>query len=175
MQRSADGFAHGTARAVATYHVAGLDCLDLSVVRRIEPLDPHGHPRWRGIGIGCLLINLQIEKAPSVVRLQRSGRFAHDVEIEIVHPCLIQNDMRKFGQSVFGVLHTAAADDVLGLVGVGIPECRLVDPAGFLQHALAETIRLEHLHRAARDAVGLAAKQGTRLLFNDAGLDIGKG
>ncbi len=109
------------------------------------------------------------------MRLEPRRRFAHDVQIEIVHPCLIQNDMRKLRQPVFGVLHPSAAHDVLALLGVRLPECRLVDPAGLLQHPLAETKGLEHLHRAAGDAVGLAAEQRARLLFDDAGLDVGKG
>ena len=58
---------------------------------------------------------------------------------------------------------------------VGLPERRLIDPAGFLQHTLAEAKGLEHLHRAAGDAVSLAAQQRARLLLDDAGLDVGKG
>ena len=92
-----------------------------------------------------------------------------------MHPRLVQNDMRKLRQPVFGVLHPSAADDVLALLGVRLPERGLIDPAGFLQHTLAETKGLEHLHRAAGDAVGLAAQQRARLLFDDAGLDVGKG
>ena len=122
-----------------------------------------------------LRVDPEIEQAPRVVRLQPCRRFAHDVQEEIVHPRLIQNDMRKLRQPVFGVLHPSAADDVLALLTVRLPECRLIDPTGFLQHTLAESIGLEHLHRAAGDAVGLAAEQWTRLLFNDAGLDVGKG
>ncbi len=92
-----------------------------------------------------------------------------------MHPRLIQNDMRKFRQPAFGVLHPSAADDVQALLAVRFPECRLVNPTGFLQHPLAEAIGLEHLHRAAGDAVGLAAEQRTGLLVNNAGLDVGKG
>jgi hypothetical protein len=93
------------------------------------------------------------------MRLQPRRRFAHNVEIKIVHPRLVQHDMRKLRQPVFGVLHPSAAQDILRLRGVGLPERRLVDPAGFLQHPLAEAEGLEHLHRAAGDAVGLAAQQ----------------
>ena len=83
--------------------------------------------------------------------------------------------MRKLRQTVFGVLHPSAADDVVGLREVGLPEGRLVNPAGFLQYTLAEAKGFEHLHGAAGDAIGLAAQQGARLLFDDAGLDVGKG
>ena len=82
--------------------------------------------------------------------------------------------MGKFRQAFFGVLHPPAANDVLRLLAVGFPECRLVDPAGLLQHALAEAVGLEHLHGAAGDAIGLAAEQRARLLLDDASGDIGK-
>ena len=58
---------------------------------------------------------------------------------------------------------------------VRFPECRLVNPTGLLQHSLAEAKSLEHLHRAAGDAVGLAAEQRAGLLLDDPGLDVGKG
>ena len=58
---------------------------------------------------------------------------------------------------------------------VRLPERRLVDPIGLLQHALAEAKSLEHLHGAAGDAVGLAEQQRAGLLLDDAGLDVGKG
>ena len=91
-----------------------------------------------------------------------------------MHARLIQNDMRKLRQPVLDVLDPAAANDVLGLAGLRLPECRLVDPAGLLQHALAEAEGMEHLHRAAGDAVGLPQQQPARLLLDDAGLDVGK-
>ena len=76
-----------------------------------------------------------------------------------MHPRLVQHDMRKFGQPVFNVLHPSAAHDVLALCLVGLPERGLVDPAGLFRNALRKTKRLEHLHRAARNAVGLTAQQ----------------
>ncbi len=56
-----------------------------------------------------------------------------------------------------------------------LPERRLVDPVGLAFDALAEAERLEHLHRPAGDAVGLAELQRAGLLLDDAGLDVGKG
>ena len=173
VQLAPDRLAHGAARAVAADHVAGLDRLDLSLVRGIEPLEPRGHLMRIGIVAGAP-VDLKIEQAPRIIRLEPARRFAHDVEVEIMHARLVQNDMRKFRQPVLDVLHPAAADDVLGLLVVRLPERRLVDPAGFLQHALAEAKGLEHLHRAAGDAVGLAEQQRARLLLDDAGLDVGK-
>ncbi len=92
-----------------------------------------------------------------------------------MHPRLIEDHMRKFGQVVFDVLNPAAAGDVLTLLLVGFPERRFIDPVRFLQHAFAETKGLEHLHRPAGDAVGLAEAKRTILLLDDTGLDVGKG
>ena len=108
------------------------------------------------------------------MRLELGRRFAHDVEKAIMHARLVENDVREFRQPVLDVLHPAAADDVFGLAVVRLPERRLVDPIGLLQHALAEAVGVEHLHGAAGDAVGLAEQQPARLLLDDAGLDVGK-
>ena len=108
------------------------------------------------------------------MRLEPGRRFAHDVEKEVMDARLVEDDMREFRQTVLDVLHPAAADDVRGLPFVRLPERGLVDPTGFLQHALAESEGMEHLHGAAGDAVGLPEQQAARLLLDDAGLDVGK-
>ena len=91
-----------------------------------------------------------------------------------MHARLVENDVRKLRQSVFDILHPAAAGDVGWLLFVRLPERRLVDPAGLLQHALAEAEGMEHLDGAAGDAVGLAELQRARLLIDDTGLDAGE-
>lgn len=156
---------------VAADHVARPDGFDLSFMRRVEALDPCGHRI--AIVIGCGPVDFQILQPTRVVRFQHGRGIAHQIEIEIVHPRLIQNNVRKFRQAVLGVLHAPAADD--GFTGlVRFPECRLIDPAGLFQHTLAEPEGLKHFHRAASNAVGLAAKQGTHFLLDDAGPDLGK-
>ena len=84
-----------------------------------------------------------------------------------MHPRLVQDDVRELGQAVFDVLHPAATDDLCAFSDVRLPERRLVNPIGFFHHSLAETERLEHLHRAAGDAVGLAKQQRTGFLLDD--------
>ena len=163
---------HDAARAVAADHVAGLDRLGLPLVRGVEPLERDGHPLRRIVTAARRGLNG--DDAPRIIRLEFRGRSAHDVEIEIMHARLIENDVRELRQAVFDILDPAAADDVRRLPVIRLPERRLVDPAGLLQHALAEAEGMEHLHRAAGDAVGLAELHAARLLLDDAGLDVGK-
>src|SRR5205085_5172343 len=103
--------------------------------------------------------------APPIIRLELCCRSAHDIEIEVMHARLIENDVREFRQPVLDVLHPATADDVCGLPLIRLPECRLVDPACLLHHALAEAEGLEHLDRAAGDPVSLTEQHPARLLL----------
>src|SRR3954471_4007561 len=73
-----------------------------------------------------------------------------------MHARLVENDMREFRQPVLDVLNPAASDDVFSPAVIRLPERRFIDPIRLLQHALAETVGVEHLHGAAGDAVGLA-------------------
>ena len=109
------------------------------------------------------------------MRLQPTRRIAHLLQIIIVHARLIENDVREVRQTVFHVLDTAIADDAARVGVVRPPERRLVDPIGFLLDPLAEAERLKHLHRPARDAIGLAELKRAVLLFDDAGADIWEG
>ena len=87
-----------------------------------------------------------------------------------MHTRLVQNDMRHVRQAIFNVLHAAAAHNMAAVATtavVGFPEGGLVDPIGFLQHTLGKTEGLEHLHRAAGDAIGLAQLQGAGFLLHD--------
>ena len=144
-------------------------------MRGVDALEPRCRLIRISIVAGGGLIDVKIDEAPRVIRLEPRRRLAHDVEIEIMHARLVQNDMREFRQPVLDVLNPPAADNVVALFLVRLPECRLVDPAGFLRHALGKAVGLKHLHRAAGDAVGLAAQQRAGLLFDDAGLDVGEG
>ena len=116
----------------------------------------------------------EVQQSAGIVRLQPRRSVAHHVQKEIMHPRLVQDDVRELGQAVFDVLHPAATDDICAFSDVRLPERRLVNPIGFFHHPLAETERLEHLHRAAGNAVGLAKQQRTGFLLDDPGLDVGK-
>ncbi len=141
-------------------------------MRSVEALERDGHALARRVAAARRGRNG--DDTPRIIRFELSRRSAHDVEIEIMHARLIENDVREFRQAVFDVLDPAAADDVRGPPVVRLPERRLVDPAGLLENPIAEAEGLEHLHRPAGDAVGLAVQHSTGLLFDDGGLDVGK-
>ena len=76
---------------------------------------------------------------------------------------LVDDHVRELGQAVLHVLHPPGAHDARSVVRVGSPEHRLVDPVRLSDELLAEPERLEHLHRAAGDPVGLADLERTGL------------
>src|SRR6185437_16809486 len=98
----------------------------------------------------------------AIVRRQPVRRARHGVEQEIVDARLIEDDMRVGRQPVLDILDEAVACDVAARSR--LPERGLVDPIGLALDALADAEGLEHLHRPAGDAVGLAELQWTRLL-----------
>ena len=91
-----------------------------------------------------------------------------------MHARLVHDDVREIGQAVLDVLDAAGAHDVFALRVVGLPEGRLVDPIGLLLQALAKAETLEHFHRTAGDAVGVAELQRPIAQIDDAGRNIGE-
>ena len=169
-QLATDGLAHRAARPVAADHVAGPHGLDLARMRGVGALQPHRHRVVTG-----LRVHRHVEHAARVVRFEPRRCVAHALEVEVVHARLVQHDVGELREPVLGVLHAAVAHDPAGLALVGLPEGHLVDPAGFLQHALAEVEGLEHFHGATGDAVGLAELQRPVLLLHDRGADVREG
>ena len=88
---------------------------------------------------------------------------------------LVEDHVRELRQAVLGVLDPAAAHDGLRSLVIRLPESRLIDPVRLLEDTFTETERLEHLHRAACDAVGLTELEATGLLLHDSGRDVGEG
>ena len=174
LKRQSERSPHRAARAVAADHEPRLHGLDLPLVRGIEPFEPDGDRKGRRRALP-VRFDRKIDQAARIVRLEPRRRIAHDIEIELMHPRLVQDHVRELGQPVFGVLDPGAADDIASPRIIRLPERRLVDPIGLFQHPLAEAERLEHLHRPAGDAVRLAEQQRAGFLFDDAGPDVGKG
>src|SRR5262249_9546459 len=99
---------------------------------------------------------------------------AHDLKVEIMHPGLVQDNVREFGETIFDVLNPAVADDSFPFQIARLPERCLVDPIGLLLHTLAEAKSFEHFHRPASNAVCLPEKEGARLLIDNPGLNLRK-
>ena len=102
-------------------------------------------------------------------------RVAHHREEMVVHPRLVEDHMRKLRQPLLGVRDAAASGDAPGPHRVGLPEHGLVDPVGLAHDVLAEAERLEHLHRAAGDPVGLAERERAGPALDDGGGNVGEG
>jgi hypothetical protein len=171
LEAPAKRLAHGAARAVAADDVAGAHGFNLSFPARFGALKTDGDwmaPVRRGG------VDLQPGETPVVVRLQPVRRVAHDFQIEVVHPRLVEDHMRKLGEAVLDILDPAAAGDRLRPRRIRFPEGGFVDPVGFLFNPVGKTEGLEHLHGAAGNAVGLAELKRTRFLVDDPGGDLRK-
>ena len=110
----------------------------------------------------------------AVERLQLAGRPLHVIQKVGEQPRLVDDHVRELRQALFGVLDAPGTPD-LGLVfRVRPPEADLVDPVGLVDQTISQTERLEHLHGAAGDSVGLAHLKRTVLAVDDRGPDAGE-
>src|SRR5262249_17883317 len=144
---------------------------ELSVVVGINAFKPDRH----GICAGCppgLALDLEAKQTPTVFRLQAARRITHDLEIEVMHAGLVEDDVRELGVVVLNVLNPAVSDDFFAFKIVRLPEGCLVDPIRLLLYTLAEAKGFEHFHRSAGDAVSLAEKERPRLLLDNSGLNV---
>ena len=108
------------------------------------------------------------------MRLDLARTLAHHRQEMIVDPRLVDDHVRHFRQIVGNVLDPAAADDPVRVRVIRLPEGGLVHLIALLDHLIGETVGLEHLDRAAGNAVGLADQQSVVLLLDDAGVDLRK-
>ena len=68
---------------------------------------------------------------------------------------MIDDQVRKFGHAVSGILHAPGSDDFQSIFRRRTPEDRLVHPVGFADEFPAQAEGVEHLDRAAGDPVRL--------------------
>ena len=169
MQRQPQGPAHGAVRAIAADDKAGADRFQLALMPGIEALETDGDGRVRGIRRDG-----EVEQAAGVIGHEAGRGVVHDIEVEVVHARLIEDDVREFGEPVLDVLNAVAPDQGPATDLVGFPEGKLVDPIGLLHDTIGKAESLEHLHCAAGDAVGLADQKAAGFLLDDAGCDIGE-
>ena len=87
------------------------------------------------------------------------------------YPRLVDDHVRELRQAVLHVLHASGAHNPRPIVLVGPPEHGLIHPIGLSDQLLTEPERIEHLHRAAGDAIGLPELDRTRPALHDARRD----
>src|SRR5690606_37397640 len=87
---------------------------------------------------------------------------------------LVDDDVPELADGRGIVRRPGDARDVRRVLRVGLPEGRFGDPIRLRLDSLAEAERLEGLHRARLDAVGLSDLEATAALLDDAGIDGGE-
>ena len=168
-QLPTDGAADIAARAVAADDIFRPQLNGLALMLGIAAFQRDIH------GIFGTGLNGQVGQLQRIIGFQPRGRVAHHLQIHVMHAGLIEDDMRHFRQPVLDILDAAVAGQVFGPLRIGLPEGGLVDPVALLEHLPGEAEGVEHLHRAAGNAVGLTLLHRAGAAFDDAGGDLGEG
>ena len=161
-QLAPDRLAHGTASAVAADDVPGADNDLLALACGISA------PQCDGDGMVVALVDGEAGELEAVIDLEPARRAPHRLQQVVMDPRLVDDHVRELRQAVLHVLHASGAHDPRPIVLVGPPEHGLIHPIGLSDQVLTESERLEHLHRAAGDAVGLPELDRTRPALHDA-------
>ena len=165
-RHGADRVPHAAARAVAPDDVFRAD-RPFFPARGVRQGDAHGMVAgW---------LDREAHELPAVIGREPRRRLVHVVFEVAQQARLVDDHMRELGQPVLGVLHAPGPDDRRPVVGRRAPEHRFVHPIGFADELLAQAERVEHLDRAAGDAVRLADLQRAVAAVDDARRDAGKG
>ena len=166
LRNGANGLAHLAARTIAAHDILGSDRAFLPAGQVTQ-----GHDHR----IVAIRLNGQFDKFKVVVGLKPRGRHAHVVQQVLLQARLIHNDMRHFGQAVFGVLNAPGTCDLTTVLRGRTPEHGLVHPVGLSNELLPQTKGLEHFYRATGHTVGLAKLQWAVSAFDQTGADAWKG
>ena len=161
-----DRVPHEAACAIAAHDVFRADLL-LLASPCVRQGDEHGMVARR--------LDRQRHELPSVVGDEPGRRFMH-VVLEVAQQArLVDDQVRELGQAVLGVLDAPGTRDLGSVLRRGTPERGLVHPIRLTQQLGAETEGVEHLHRAAGDAVRLADLQRAVPAVDDPRRDAGEG
>ena len=167
-ERAADGVAHGTAGAVGSDHILGVNGAFLALTFSVGV-----HERHRD-GIFTLVGIRQADEVQAEIRLHARRRVRHHLGEVVQHACLVDDEVRELADAR-GVIHCPGrTDDACRVCWVRRPEGHLGDPVGLGDDALREAERLEGLDAAGLDAVGLADRQTLAATLHDASRDAGK-
>ncbi len=164
-RHGADCVPHAAARAIASDNIFRADLLLLPGLRVLQG-DNHG--------VGARGLDRQGNELPAVIGDKPRRRSVHVVFEVAQQARLIDDQVRKFGQVVSGILHPPGSDDFRSIFGRRTPEDRLVHPVGFADQFPAQAEGVEHLDRAAGDPVRLTDLQRTLATIDDACPDAGE-
>ncbi|MBM7507852.1 hypothetical protein JOE61_001666 [Nocardioides salarius] len=164
VEAASDQLAHPAARTVAPHDVRGAQ-----PARRPGAHVAHGRLD-RAVAVG----DHEVDQLETVVGSQPRRRRPHRLQQVVVHPCLVEDEVGHLAQPVLHVLDPAGARDHRRTLGIGAPEPGLVDLVGLLQDPPRDPERLEHLHAAAGDTVGLAELERPLAALHHHGPDGGE-
>ena len=123
---------------------------------------------------GAAGVDRDVVGVQAVERRQLGRRPLHVVEQIGEHPRLVDDHVGHLGEALFDVVDAPGPRDPARVGGVRPPERDLVDRVPLVDQLVGQAERLEHLHAAARDAVGLADLQRAVLAVDDHGPDVGE-
>ncbi len=164
LQADAESATHVAARAVAADHVLGADGELLAL----------GPPQGRDDRMLRCGVHLVADELHAVICFEPARGLRRVIEQELLHARLVHDHVRELAQPRRSVVDPAAARDLGAVVFGRAPEPHLVDPVGLTDERVGETERLEHLDRAARDAIGLSDLERARPTLDDARRDVGE-
>ena len=164
-RHGADRVAHQAARTVAADDVLGAD----GGLRTLGHIAQRDHDRMLTFGF-----DLQGDEFQAVVGLESRRRHAHVVEQVLLQAGLVDDDVRELRQAVLGVLDATGALDPRAVLLRRTPEDGLVDPVGLADELLPQAESLEHLDRAAGDAVGLTDLERAVAALDQSRADAGE-
>ncbi|MCY1173381.1 hypothetical protein D9M73_135370 [compost metagenome] len=139
-QRDAGRAAHGAARAVTAYGIARRHHFDLPGSVCADHFEPGGDR------MAARRIDRKVDERAAVMGHDTSGRPSHDIEVEFMHPRLVQDRVRKFRKAGLHIVDPAGADNTLAGLVLRPPEGGFVHPVGFAHDLFGKAESLEHLH-----------------------------
>src|SRR5699024_5021045 len=158
----ANGLAHCRMSTVATHNILGVH----------NALIAFGVFYRNGNWVLPFLIDFKANEGPTVIRSDARGALLGKSCEVIQDASLVHDQVWEFGDSKFIIQGSGAANDVLRLLRILIPERHLRDFIGFIGNFGSKTEGLEGLYRPGLDAICLTKRQTVRSTLNQASVDV---
>ena len=167
-QLAADRLPDVAAGAVASHDVLGADAplFALARSRGVAHVDPHGVVAAAG--------HLEAQELDAVVRHRPRGGLGRELGEVVLHPSLVEQEVRELAGAGRVVGHEGRAHDVLRVAGVRLPEGHRVDPVGLLDQPVGEPEGLEGLDASGLEAVCLSHLEPVGASLDQARGDVGE-